>query len=212
MPNKSSFSYGAGFRSLTREIADPVALKVDGTLPSWLEGTLLRTGPSKFEVGSRSYNLWFDGLAMLHRFAFADGGVSYANRLLKSKAFCAAEASGKIAFGEFATDPCWTLFGRVAAIFNPKLTDNCCVNVADYARAAVAFTETSIPVRFSPDTLETLGVFTAIISGRDRDPSWQTAADALFQTNTIPVTCDQAGMRRPGVGAPGETVGRIGPC
>jgi beta,beta-carotene 9',10'-dioxygenase len=96
---------------------------------------------------------------MLHRFAFVDGGVSYANRLLKSKAFCAAEATGKIAFGEFATDPCWSLFGRVAAIFSPELTDNCCVNVADYARSATAFTETSIPVRFSPDTLETLGVF-----------------------------------------------------
>src|SRR5262245_2911648 len=159
MPNKSSFSYGAGFRSLTREIADPVALKVKGKLPSWLEGTLLRTGPAKFEVGARTYNHWFDGLAMLHRFAFTGGGVSYANRLLKSNAFSAAEATGKIAFGEFATDPCRTLFGRVAAIFNPKLTDNCCVNVADYARAAVAFTETSIPVRFSPETLETLGVF-----------------------------------------------------
>jgi beta,beta-carotene 9',10'-dioxygenase len=150
MPNTSSFAYGAGFRSLTREIADPVALPVKGKLPSWLEGTLLRTGPSKFEVGTRTYNHWFDGLAMLHRFAFVGGGVSYANRLLKSKAFCAAEATGKIAFGEFATDPCWTLFGRVAAFFNPKLTDNCCVNVADYAGAATAFTETSIPVRFSP--------------------------------------------------------------
>ena len=159
MPNKSSFSYGAGFRSLTRETSVPVALPVRGKLPSWLEGTLLRTGPSKFEVGTRTYNHRFDGLAMLHRFAFVDGGVSYANRLLKSKAFCAAEATGKIAFGEFATDPCWSLFGRVAAIFSPELTDNCCVNVADYARAATAFTETSIPVRFSPDTLETLGVF-----------------------------------------------------
>jgi beta,beta-carotene 9',10'-dioxygenase len=159
MASTSSFSYGAGFRSLTREIADPVALKVKGKLPSWLEGTLLRTGPSKFEVGARTYNHWFDGLAMLHRFAFVGGGVSYANRLLESKAFCAAEATGKIAFGEFATDPCWSLFGRVAAIFSPKLTDNCCVNIADYARAATAFTETSIPVRFSPETLETLGVF-----------------------------------------------------
>ena len=78
MPKKSSFSYGAGFRSLTREIADPVALPVEGTLPSWLNGTLLRTGPSKFEVGARTYNHWFDGLAMLHRFAFEDGGVTYA--------------------------------------------------------------------------------------------------------------------------------------
>jgi beta,beta-carotene 9',10'-dioxygenase len=154
-----TFSYGAGFRSLTREIAQPVPLPVSGALPAWLKGTLLRTGPSKFEVGARTYNHWFDGLAMLHRFAFANGGVTYVNRFLESNAFCAAEKSGKISYGEFATDPCRTLFGRIATIFDPKLTDNCCVNISDYARQAVAFTETAIPMRISPKTLETLGVF-----------------------------------------------------
>jgi beta,beta-carotene 9',10'-dioxygenase len=159
MLEKTSFPYGAGFRSLTQETPEPMPLKVDGTLPSWLEGALLRTGPSKFEVGARTYNHWFDGLAMLHRFAFAQGRVSYTSRFLKGKAFSAAEATGKISYGEFATDPCRTLFGRVAALFNPKLTDNCCVNVSDYARDVVAFTETSIPMRFQPETLKTLGVF-----------------------------------------------------
>jgi beta,beta-carotene 9',10'-dioxygenase len=90
MLDKPAFPYGAGFRSLTAETPTPVALPVTGVLPPWLTGTLLRTGPSKFEVGARTYNHWFDGLAMLHRFALADGGVTYANRFLKSKAFCAA--------------------------------------------------------------------------------------------------------------------------
>jgi beta,beta-carotene 9',10'-dioxygenase len=119
-------------------------------------------------VGPRTFNHWFDGLAMLHRFSLADGGVTYANRFLESKAFSAAEKTGKICYSEFATDPCRTLFGRVAAIFRPKLTDNCNVNISDYARAMVAFTETSIPLRFSPETLETLGVFdyTAALKGQ----------------------------------------------
>jgi beta,beta-carotene 9',10'-dioxygenase len=159
MLDKPAFPYSVGFHSLTAETPAPVALPVTGELPTWLKGALLRTGPSKFEVGARSYNHWFDGLAMLHRFAFADGGVTYANRFLESNAFRAAEATGKISYAEFATDPCRTLFGRVAAIFDPKLTDNCCVNISDYAREAVAFTETTMSVRFSPDTLETLGVF-----------------------------------------------------
>jgi beta,beta-carotene 9',10'-dioxygenase len=159
MLDKTSFPYGAGFRSLTQETPEPVQLAVQGELPRWLEGALLRTGPSKFEVGACTYNHWFDGLAMLHRFALSDGGVTYANRFLKSKAFRAAEETGKITYAEFATDPCRTLFGRVAAIFDPKLTDNCCVNVSGYARDAVAFTETTMPMRFSPATLETLGVF-----------------------------------------------------
>ena len=159
MPDRSSVSYGSGFRSLTLETPEPVRLAVSGTLPSWLAGTLLRTGPAKFEVGARSYNHWFDGLAMLHRFAIADGGVTYAARFLQSNAFRAAEATGKICYSEFATDPCRTLFGRVAALFHPKLTDNCNVSVSGYAGETVTFTETVMPMRFSPDTLETLGVF-----------------------------------------------------
>jgi carotenoid cleavage dioxygenase-like enzyme len=71
MLDKTSFPYGVGFRSLTEETPEPVTLEVSGTLPSWLEGALLRTGPSKFEVGARTYNHSFDGLTMLHRFAFA---------------------------------------------------------------------------------------------------------------------------------------------
>ena len=49
--------------------------------------------------------------------------------------------------------------GGLQSIFDPKLTDNCCVNVSAYAREVTAFTETAIPLRFAPDTLKTLGVF-----------------------------------------------------
>src|SRR5215204_7326712 len=82
---------------------------------AWLNGTLLRTGPCKFEVGDRSYNHWFDGLAMLHRFTFADGQISYANRFVRGHTFCEAERRGRISYAEFATDPCRTLFGKIAA-------------------------------------------------------------------------------------------------
>ena len=159
MLDKTSFPYGAGFRSLTAETSSPVPLAVTGNLPGWLEGTLLRTAPSKFEVGARTYNHWFDGLAMLHRFAFAQGRVTYANRFLESNAFRAAKETGEISYAEFATDPCRTLFGRVAALFDPKLTDNCNVNVVRYGEEPVALTETTMPMRFAPDTLATLGVF-----------------------------------------------------
>jgi beta,beta-carotene 9',10'-dioxygenase len=156
---KASFPYGRGFRSLESEIVEPVPLTVRGALPVWLEGALLRTGPSKFEVGSRTYNHWFDGLAMLHRFVFGQGRVTYANRFLASNAHTEAERTGEISYAEFATDPCRTLFGRVAAIFDPKLTDNCNVNVLGFGGKTVAFTETTLPLSISPDTLSTLGVF-----------------------------------------------------
>ena len=71
--------------------------------------------------------------------AFAQGRVRYTNRFLKSKAFTAAAETGKISYAEFATDPCRTLFGRVAAIFDPKLTDNCNVNVVGLGGETVTF-------------------------------------------------------------------------
>jgi beta,beta-carotene 9',10'-dioxygenase len=149
-----------GFSSLTNEIPRPVMLPMRGQLPDWLAGDLLRTGPGLFEVGDRSYNHWFDGLAMLHRFSIANGGVAYANRFLQSAAYRAAAAEGRIAFGEFATDPCLGLFGRLKAVFWPaKLTDNGNVSVQALDGKIVALTETTMPIVFDPETLETQGVF-----------------------------------------------------
>ena len=106
-------------------------------------------------------NHWFDGLAMLHRFSFAAGAVTYANRFLRSDSYCEAAAKGALARGEFATDPCRTLFQRVAAVFSPQLTDNCNVNVDMFGGEPVALTETTLPVRFDAETLETLGHYAA---------------------------------------------------
>src|SRR5437016_1060153 len=107
-----------GFRTLDRELP-PVPLPVQGRFPSWLAGALLRIGPAMFEAGSRGYNHWFDGLAMVHRFGFADGAVTYTNRFLDSRAYRAARDTGRIAYSEFATDPCRTLFKRIATSFVP---------------------------------------------------------------------------------------------
>ncbi|MDQ1541846.1 MAG: beta,beta-carotene 9,10-dioxygenase [Actinomycetota bacterium] len=132
---------------------------VDGALPEWLAGSLLRTGPAKFEVGAEGYRHWFDGLAMLHRFSFADGAVSYANRFLESRAYRAAREQGRIVYSEFATDPCRSLFKRVVTTFSPPaFGENANVNVTRLGDEFVAMTETPLPVVFDPRTLETVGV------------------------------------------------------
>ena len=75
--------YALGFSTLDREVSG-IFLPVEGALPLWLGGSLIRTGPAKFEVGHQSYRHWFDGLAMLHCFAIR-GGVTYSNRFLRSR-------------------------------------------------------------------------------------------------------------------------------
>jgi beta,beta-carotene 9',10'-dioxygenase len=146
-----------GFTTLASEV-DDAELEVRGTLPDWLTGTLVRNGPARFEIGGKRLNHWFDGMAMLHRFALGGGVVRYSNRFLRSQAYNEAEAKGALCRREFATDPCWNLFQRVFTWFSPKFTDNGCVNVAEWGEAAVALTEIRMPVAFDRETLATLGV------------------------------------------------------
>jgi len=146
-----------GFDSLEEE-THLEGLPVLGELPPWLQGSLIRTGPAKWEVGDRAMNHWFDGFAMLHRFSFADGDVSYANRFLESRAYRAARDEGRIAYSEFATDPCRSLFQRVVAMFSPKLTDNANVNLTKLGERFISMTETPIPVEFDAETLAAAGV------------------------------------------------------
>jgi carotenoid cleavage dioxygenase-like enzyme len=148
-----------GFATLEHEttIAE---LQLSGELPSWLGGSLLRTGPAKFEVGEQRMRHWFDGLAMLHRFTIADGRVSYGNRFLESRSYRAARQRGEIVYGEFATDPCRSLFKRMQTLFSSggALPDNANVNVAQLGERFVAMTETPLPVQFDPQTLHSAGV------------------------------------------------------
>jgi beta,beta-carotene 9',10'-dioxygenase len=145
-------SYGLGFTSLTGEVGD-ASLELRGTLPEWLRGVLVRTGPALFEVGSEEFRHWFDGLAMLHGFSFADGAVSYSSRFLQSKAYSDARTKGRITHREFATDPYRSYLRRITA----PPTDNANVNVLQFDGTYVATTETLKMQEFRPVGLSTVG-------------------------------------------------------
>lgn len=158
VPGRSATA-AAGFASLDDEMKID-SLPVSGELPPWLSGSLLRTGPAKWEFGESRMRHWFDGAAMLHRFSIGDGRVSYANRFLEGRAYKAARDESKIAYSEFATDPCRSLFKRAAALFSPEgaISDNCNVNLTRLGERFIAMTETPIPIQFDPATLEAAGV------------------------------------------------------
>lgn len=148
-----------GFTSLDREF-DLDALAINGELPSWLGGSLLRVGPAKFEVGATAYAHWFDGLSMLHRFSFDRGRVSYRNRFLESVAYKEAMARGRIALREFATMPAESKLSRIFSnLFDPT-TDNANVNITPMGGRVVALTETTRAMSFDPWTLGFTGEMT----------------------------------------------------
>ena len=144
-----------GFTSQDEETAVD-RLPVTGDVPPWLTGALVRVTPALLEVGDRRLAHWFDGIAMLNRFGFADGRVSYASRFLESRAYEDAKA-GEWRHGGFATDPCRSIFKRVQQIFSPDVTDNPNVNLARIGERYIAMTETPMPIEFDADTLDTIG-------------------------------------------------------
>src|SRR2546423_10386784 len=108
-----------GFKSVEREFPEPVELAVEGRIPAWLTGSVVRSGPAKFEAGGRSVRHWFDGLALLDRFAVQDGRATYTSRMLESGAYRAVSERGEISYQEFATDPCRSLFKRFGSTVSP---------------------------------------------------------------------------------------------
>jgi beta,beta-carotene 9',10'-dioxygenase len=174
--------FDAGFATLDREVVVD-RLPVDGALPSWLAGTLIRNGPALFDSDGTSFRHWFDGQAMLHRFAFADGRVSYANRLLDTASARSVRERGRITYAEFATDPCASLFGRFFTRFRRKATPNANVNVTRIDNRSVAVTETPLAVEFDPQTLATIGVI-----GYDDEESG--AALTTAHPHAVPATGD----------------------
>ena len=177
----ASAPYQLGF-SATHQEGEFNALPVQGKIPKWLGGSLIRTGPGTLEVGKQSYHHWFDGLAMLRKFSFTNGEVSFANRFVESQAYQEAKAKGKISRGEFGTTARHSLLERLADPL-PRLTDNATVNITMQGDRFVSVTESPFPIIFDPETLNTIEQF----HYRDRVPGQITTAHLHFdyQENAV---------------------------
>jgi len=149
-----------GFHSLHEERAE--TLSVEGDLPTWLTGSLVRNGPGAFSFpGGSEVDHWFDGLAMLYRFTFDPGGrargdgdaVHYRNRFLETDTLAAARA-GEFE-GGFATGET-TLRARLAG-FLTDAYDNANIVVERVGDQYLALTESPRQVAVDPNTLRTRG-------------------------------------------------------
>jgi len=150
------YSRRRGFESLEEEIQVP-ELAVEGSIPDWLSGTLVRVTPAMQEIGGKTIRHWFDGLAMLNAFAFSNGDVGYGSRFLQSESYKAAR-EGKVDYLGLGNDPCRALFKRVSALWDPNVNDNCNVNVTRLGERYLALTELPLPMEFDAQTLETKGL------------------------------------------------------
>jgi len=149
-----------GFHSLEKE--QSASLAVDGSLPEWLTGSLVRNGPGSFSLsGEGSVDHWFDGLAMCYRFTFdpgnhaggsvggAEDAVHYRNRFLRTDAYEEAQA-GEFD-GGFATGET-TLRERLRGLLTEPY-DNTNIIVERVGDRYLALTESPRAIVIDPSTL-----------------------------------------------------------
>ncbi len=138
-----------------------IPCKIQGEIPLWLSGTLLRNGPAKFAVEGKRVD-WFDGLAMLHAFEFNAEQVLYTNRFIRSEQYYKMMVEKSLNFSGFSQDPCPKIFKNKVSKFIPQEMQhiqNANVSIQEYADKMVALTEAPLPVLFDSETLATLGEF-----------------------------------------------------
>ncbi|KAF9947812.1 hypothetical protein BGZ70_002494 [Mortierella alpina] len=122
--------YAAGYDNCP-EVLEPTPLTVKGTIPSWLEGVLYRSGPGTYDLETESgkqvhIQHWFDGLTQLHRYEIAKGGqVSYRSRNTSNdlrERYKKAEAVTGVTFCN--RDPCKTIFNKFFTTFKTAAFGN----------------------------------------------------------------------------------------
>ena len=145
------------------EHTEPINAEMKGNLPSWLIGTLIRIGPGRFECGDASFNHWFDGKGLLHRFHIENGHVTYSNKFVRSESYADSVKHGSsvhLEFGSFIPpDPCQNIFSRFFSRFFGAAVpmDNTVVNVFPMKEKIYSTTETNYLFEINPETLDTLG-------------------------------------------------------
>ncbi|KAK7945529.1 hypothetical protein WMY93_001257 [Mugilogobius chulae] len=161
----SRFEHPAGgYRKIfetCEELSDPIPATVTGRIPSFIKGSLLRLGPGLFEVGDEPFYHLFDGQALMHKFDFKNGQVTYYRKFVKTDAYVRAITEKRVVITEFGTfaypDPCKNIFSRFFSYFKGvEVTDNCLVNVYPIGEDYYAVTETNYITKVNTENLETL--------------------------------------------------------
>ncbi len=128
--------------------------EVDGVIPAWLRGRLMRTAPAVFEFDHWHSTHWFDALGMLYSFEIGtDGRVHWMQRLLECE-FNRSVLNGRDELASFGTA---NKRGLIQRILHPvaRSTDNTNVNIRPDGRRWIAMTETDRQLAIDPRTLKT---------------------------------------------------------
>uniref|UniRef100_A0A0N4Z7P7 Beta,beta-carotene 15,15'-monooxygenase n=1 Tax=Parastrongyloides trichosuri TaxID=131310 RepID=A0A0N4Z7P7_PARTI len=145
------------------EVGEDIVCNIEGTIPKWLKGTLIRNGPGMFDIGDTSFKHWFDGMAYLQKYTIEYETMRYQAKYLKSKTYKENKRANRIIVSEFGTisvaDPCKCILQRFFNFFftTPKLTDNSLVTFVRNGDRIFTVSETPYLNEVNMIDLETIG-------------------------------------------------------
>jgi len=131
-----------------------IAASLQGTLPDWLRGTVVRTCPAIFATDGWRAEHWFDGLGMIYAFRIGQSAIDFRSRLLDSEVARESRA-GKALHGSFGTPTRLSFLRRIATPI-PRVSDNTNVNITRIGEELVAMTEGDRQNVIDPDTLASI--------------------------------------------------------
>ncbi|CAG7726801.1 unnamed protein product [Allacma fusca] len=150
----------AGLFNSAKEYTEPVLGEVvEGSIPSWLEGTVIRVGPGIFDLeGGFTVNFYQDGFAVVAKIDIRDGKATFTQRFLESDAYKRAKVNKRPVYAEFGTraypDMSKNFFKRMFTTLVPTdLTDNNVGNVYLLENEVIVSSETCFVHSIDPATI-----------------------------------------------------------
>jgi all-trans-8'-apo-beta-carotenal 15,15'-oxygenase len=154
-PATTDLGWMGALRDLPREHGfEP--LRVDGTLPADLVGTLYRVGPALFSSFGKPYGHWFDGDGAVSAVRFANGRALGAAKLVQSEGLVKERRARRQLYGGYGTTmPGWRRFLPLAPTSKLKNVANTSILV--WGERVFALYEGGPPTEIAPADLATLG-------------------------------------------------------
>jgi all-trans-8'-apo-beta-carotenal 15,15'-oxygenase len=131
-------------------------LRVEGTLPGELCGTLYRAGPALYSSFGKPYGHWFDGDGAVSAARFANGRALGAARLVQSEGLVKERRAGRQLYGGYGTTvPGLKRF--VPLSLKSKLKNPANTSILVWGERVFALYEGDLPTEIAPSDLATLG-------------------------------------------------------
>lgn len=148
---RGSAPWTLGYAGLQAD-AEPMRLRLHGSLPRGLQGSFYRNGPARHSLGGQRYHHLFDGDGMLQRYRIGAQGITHQGRFVRTAKFVADSAAGRPVRAAFGTNP-----PNAEPVSAPDDLNVANTSVVQHGGALMALWEGGSAYEIDPQTLATRG-------------------------------------------------------